>query len=68
MGGNKEGLQALIKLSALEAMWTHCMIHSESMATEEFCPDLSEMMDSVFKTVNYIKTRQLKSRRFAELC
>jgi hypothetical protein len=27
-----------------------------------------EMMDTVIKTVNYIKTRQLESRLFAELC
>jgi hypothetical protein len=29
---------------------------------------MSEVMDTVDKTVNYIKTRPLKSRLFAELC
>jgi hypothetical protein len=30
MAVNKGGLQALIKRSAPEAMWTYCMIHRES--------------------------------------
>jgi hypothetical protein len=35
---------------------------------KELCPELSEVMDTVIKTVNYIKTHPLKSRLFAELC
>jgi hypothetical protein len=31
MGGNKEGMQALIKQSAIVSMLTHCMIHCESL-------------------------------------
>jgi hypothetical protein len=62
MAGNK-GLQALIKLSAPEAMWTH-----ESPAVKELCPELSEVMDTVSRFVKYIKTCPLKSRLFAELC
>jgi transposase-like protein len=67
MAGNK-GLQALIKRSAPESTWTHCMIHLEPLATKELCPKLSEVMDTVIKTVKYIQTRPLKSRVFAELC
>lgn len=43
------------------------MIYRESQATEELRPKLSEVMTTVFKTVNYIKTRPLKRRIFAEL-
>jgi hypothetical protein len=64
MAGN-EGLQALIKRSAPETIGH---IHHESLATMELCPELSEGMDTVMKTVNYIKTRPLKRRLFAELC
>jgi hypothetical protein len=67
MEGNKEVLQTLIKRSALEVMWTHCMVHRESLATKELCPDLSEVIDTVIGTVNYIKTRPLKSGLFAKL-
>jgi hypothetical protein len=61
MAGNKEGLQALSKLSAPEAIWTHSMIRRESLATKELCPEPSDVMDTAIKTVNYIKTRPLKS-------
>jgi hypothetical protein len=60
MVGNK-GLQALIKRSALEAMWTHCMIHHESPAMKELYPELSKEMDTVSRSVNHIKTCPLKS-------
>jgi hypothetical protein len=33
MAGNSQGLRVLIKQSAPEAVWTHCMIHRESLAT-----------------------------------
>jgi hypothetical protein len=35
---------------------------------KELCPELSEVMDTVIRSVNYIKTCPLKSRLFAELC
>jgi hypothetical protein len=41
-------------------MWTHCVTHCESLATKELCPELSEVMDAVVKTANYIKTRPSK--------
>jgi hypothetical protein len=66
MARNK-GLQALTEHSQPKAMWTHCMLHHESLATKELCPELGEVMDTVTKTVNYIKTHPLKSRLFAEL-
>jgi hypothetical protein len=57
MAGNKEGLQALIKRPAPGAMWTHCMIHRETLATKELRPELSEVMDTVIRTVHCTKTR-----------
>jgi hypothetical protein len=69
MAGNYlSNLFNLIKRSAPDVVWTHCMIHRESLARKELCPELSKMMDTVIKTVNHIKTCPLKSRRFAELC
>jgi hypothetical protein len=63
--GSKEGMQALIKRSEPEATWT--MIHHESRPMKELSPKMSEMMDTVVRTVNYVKTRPLRSRFFAEL-
>jgi hypothetical protein len=68
MAENKERWQALIIQSAPETMWTHCMIHRELLATKELCPELTEVMDTVIRTVNYIKACPLKIRHFAELC
>jgi hypothetical protein len=48
------------EFEAPEAMWTHTMIHRESLATKELCPELSEVVGAVIKTVNYTKTRPLK--------
>jgi hypothetical protein len=65
MAGGK-GLQALIKRSAPETMWTHCMIHHESLAMKELCPELTEVMDTVIKTINYIKACPLRRRFFLQ--
>jgi hypothetical protein len=62
-----EGLQALIKRPAPEVLLTYCTIRRESLAAKELCPELSEVMDAVIRTVNYIQTRPSKSRLFAEL-
>jgi hypothetical protein len=64
MAGNTKGLCALIKQSAPEAVWTHCMIHWESLAKKDLCPELYEVLNVVIKSVNYIKTQPLKSRFF----
>jgi hypothetical protein len=47
---------------------THCMIHYESLVMKELCPELSEVMDTVIRSVNSIKTCPLKSRLFAKMC
>jgi hypothetical protein len=35
---------------------------------KELCPELSEAMDTVIRSANYIKICPLKSRLFAEMC
>jgi transcriptional antiterminator len=57
MAGN-EGLRASIKRSAPETETAQ----RESLAMKELCPELGEVMDTVIKTVNYMKTRLLKNR------
>jgi hypothetical protein len=68
MAENKEGSQTLMKRWAPETVWTPCMIHHESLARKELCPELTQVMDTVMKTVNYIKTQPLNSRHFVKLC
>jgi hypothetical protein len=38
------------------------MLHGESLATKELCPELREMMDAVIRNMKYVKIRPLKSR------
>jgi hypothetical protein len=57
--GNKEGMQALIILSEPEDTWAHYMIHRESAAVMKLSPKMSEVMDTVIRTINYIKTHQM---------
>jgi hypothetical protein len=44
------------------------MIHHESLDMKELCPELTKVMDTAMKTVNYIKTQPLNSRIFVKLC
>jgi hypothetical protein len=37
------------------------------LATKELCPELNELLNAVIKSVNYIKTRPLKIRLFAQI-
>jgi hypothetical protein len=62
MAANDEGLQALMKQH--QKPYGHCGIHCQSLAMKELSPQLGEAMNTAIKTVNYIKTRLLKSTLF----
>ncbi len=68
MAGKRGGLQALIKRVAPKALWTHCIIHREALASRQLSPTLNDVLSEVVIVVNYIKTRPLKSRLFSALC
>uniref|UniRef100_A0A3Q4HQ00 Zinc finger BED domain-containing protein 5-like n=1 Tax=Neolamprologus brichardi TaxID=32507 RepID=A0A3Q4HQ00_NEOBR len=68
MAGKRGGLQALIKRVSPNVQWTHCMIHREALGSKQLSADLSNVMTDVVTTVNYIKTRPVKSRIFSALC
>ena len=68
MQGKHTGLRTLIKNKAPKAQWTHCFIHREALMSKELSVDLHEVLKTIVKAVNYIKTRPLKARFFANLC
>jgi hypothetical protein len=68
MSGCYNGLQALIKKKAPFAVWTHCIIHREALASKSISPTLDEVLQSTIKIVNFVKTRPLKSRCFEQMC
>lgn len=68
MSGCYGGLQAYIRTKAPEALWTHCIIHREALASKQLSPTLNQVLECVVNVVNFIKTRPLKARFFRKLC
>ena len=68
MLGSKSGFQSKIKKLAPQAKGIHCMIHRYALATKTLPASLQEVLDSVIKIVNYVKTSALNTRLFKELC
>ncbi|XP_076372831.1 protein FAM200A-like [Tachypleus tridentatus] len=60
MSGCYGGLQALKRSKALEALWIHCIIHREALASKYLSPSLNLILESVLKVVNLIKIRPQK--------
>ena len=46
----------------------HCMNHRFALATKTLPKPLKDVLDSLIKIVNYIKSRALNTRQFKELC
>ncbi|XP_068115052.1 zinc finger BED domain-containing protein 5-like [Hyperolius riggenbachi] len=68
MSGCYGGLQALVRNKAPDALWTHCVIHREALASKQLSPPLNLVMENVLKVVNYIKTRPQKACFFKKMC
>lgn len=68
MSGRYGGIQALIRKKAPHAMWTHCIIHREVLASKSMSSELNQVLERVIDVINYIKTRPLKARIFKKLC
>ena len=62
------GLQTLVQGVAVNAKWTHCLIHREALASQQLRDHLNGVFEVVVKTVNFIKARPLKARLFQLLC
>jgi hypothetical protein len=67
LSGRYGGLQALIQNQAPDALWTHCVIHREALASQYLCPLLNDV-ETVIQIVNFIKTRPVKARFFQQFC
>jgi len=52
------GLHALIQRNAPDALWTHCIIHREALASKHQSPPLNVVLESVLEVSNFIKTWQ----------
>lgn len=68
MLGSKSGFQTKVKELAPHAKGIHCMIHRYALASKTLPAPLQEVLNSVVKVVNYIKSGALNTRLFKELC
>ena len=59
ISGRFGGLRTLVQGVAINAKWTHCLIHREALALQQLSGDLNRVLEVVVKTVNFIKARPL---------
>ena len=67
MLGAQSGFQKKVKELAPHATGTHCLIHRYALACKTLPPCLQNVLDSVIKIVNYIKSGSLNTRLFKQL-
>ena len=68
MLGSRSGFQKLVKAKSPEVTGVHCVIHRQALACKTMPPQLLEMMSTIIKIVNFIKSSALNTRLFRELC
>ena len=68
MIGHRSGYVALMKQVALHIVSNHCAIHKYALACKTLLLELKNVLDSVVKTVNFIRGRAVNSRLFKAFC
>ena len=58
----------IVQSVVVNAKCTRCLLHRESLASQQLSGDLTGVLEVVVKTVNFIKARQLKPPLFRRLC
>ncbi|XP_076348256.1 protein FAM200B-like [Tachypleus tridentatus] len=68
MMGRNRGLRGLIQAVNPEISVDHCIIHRYSLGSKSLSGNLKLVFEDVLKIVNFIKSRDVNSRIFRELC
>ncbi|KAI6647719.1 Protein ZBED8-like [Oopsacas minuta] len=68
MLGSKSGFAYLVKKEVPNVTVTHCFIHLHAMASKTLPIFLKEVLSTVVKVINFIRTSALNHRIFKELC
>ncbi|KAI6651939.1 Protein ZBED8-like [Oopsacas minuta] len=68
MLGSRSGFRKLVKNISPQVTGVHCVIHRQALACKTMPPQLLEMMSTIIKIVNFIKSSALNTRLFRELC
>lgn len=64
MLGQNSGFGLLTKVTALDFIVTHCILHSHALATKTLPPKLPEVFKNVVECVNYVQNSGLKHHIF----
>lgn len=68
MTGRLKGFVSRLKQKFPSIGSTHCFIHREVLVTKTLPAELKDILDSVVKMVNYVKSRALKTRLLKQMC
>ncbi|XP_063241704.1 zinc finger BED domain-containing protein 5-like isoform X1 [Bacillus rossius redtenbacheri] len=66
--GKKSGFVKLLMAIMPKAVWVHCFLHRQALASKNMPIELKEVLNDVVKSVNFIKSRPLQCRLFSQLC
>ena len=68
MLGCRSGFQTLVKAVAPEVRGLHCTIHRHALAAKALPKPLTDVLSTMIKIVNHVKSQALNSRLFKKLC
>ena len=64
MAGKHAGLQTIVRNVAPRAIWTHCMLHRQSLVSKSMSSELLTVFDVIKSVVNFIKKQSIKRKTF----
>ena len=68
MLGVCQGFTARVKQENPNVVIVHCLLHRENLASKKLSHEFQKVMQEVIQVVNFIKSRALNSRLFAQMC
>uniref|UniRef100_A0A665UYW9 DUF4371 domain-containing protein n=1 Tax=Echeneis naucrates TaxID=173247 RepID=A0A665UYW9_ECHNA len=68
MTGRHSSLVKQVQAVASTAVWSHCTIHHQALATKRMPKEVHAVLDKAVKIVNLIKSRTMNARLFSTLC
>ena len=66
--GARSGLQILVCSRSPDAVSMHCMIHRQALASKTLPKFPLDVLNTVIKTVNFVKKGAINTRLFRKLC
>nr|KAF6500005.1 family with sequence similarity 200 member B [Molossus molossus] len=67
-GKHRRVIKKLLEVTNYGAVWNHCFIHREALASREIPQNLMEVLKRAVEVVNFIKGSSLNSRLLETLC